>query len=139
MRRVFGVPDMTDTGIDLLKQFGMNDRQARAATNDLTLGNSGQGYSNCLVNFSNREGWWNVHAEYPFYELRALEYLPHDHGDHPEYIAQFLPEHGSNAADEYLHHATDDRSGISTAGIATDGSGTTSNSGHSTDADSGGR
>ena len=67
--QAFRTPQIDDER-HLLRQLGMNDTQAEWITSKAVQGKMGHGYSECLVNFQDQDGWYELHVEAsPFQDL----------------------------------------------------------------------
>lgn len=72
--------------IETLRKFGLNNAQAREVKEQLTTGKSGRGFSECLMQFQDREGWFPTYVEAAPFEDLVINYSPREHGEFDEYL-----------------------------------------------------
>ena len=73
----------------LLADLGMNENQIDFVKNRATTGKSHRGYSECLIRFQDRRGWWESYVQASPYQDRAWKYTARKHGDFDEYMRQW--------------------------------------------------
>lgn len=70
----------------LMEGLGQNRNQADFVRNTAVTGSSENQYSECLIHFQDREGWWESHiAASPFEDL-VWNYAGRKHGDFDRYL-----------------------------------------------------
>ncbi|WP_129116612.1 VirB4 family type IV secretion system protein [Halegenticoccus tardaugens] len=82
-RQVFRTPMTTS---ELFKDLGMNDIQTKYVMQKAVPGKAQRGYSECLINFQDREGWWECHVEAAPFQDVLWNYSHQDDGDFDEYL-----------------------------------------------------
>ncbi|WP_162993869.1 hypothetical protein [Halalkalicoccus subterraneus] len=77
--------------IETLKRFGMNEKQADRVKNGLVPGLAGKGYSECLIDLQDHQGWIPMRVEASPFEDILLNYDAREDGELAHYVAD---EHG---------------------------------------------
>lgn len=70
----------------LMDGLGQNRRQADFVRNGAVTGKSSHGYSECLIHFQDREGWWESQIEASPFEDLVWNYASRNHGDFDQYL-----------------------------------------------------
>lgn len=71
----------------LMEGLGQNRNQADFVRNTAVTGSSENQYSECLVHFQDREGWWESHIEASPFEDLVWNYAGRKHGDFGRYLS----------------------------------------------------
>lgn len=71
---------------DILAELGLNGDLTDDVLNDLTPAWKGRGFTTCLVDFQDVEGWLNLHVEASPFEDLVYNYTPREHGGFEAYI-----------------------------------------------------
>lgn len=74
--------------VETLERFGMNHKQADRVRNGLVPGRAGKGYSECLINLQDRQGWIPMRVEASPFEDMLLNYDPNEDGELAQYVAE---------------------------------------------------
>lgn len=93
--RLFNMPK---TPISVLQSLGggdadhttLNETQINTVRGGLMPGEKGFGYSECLMAFEDRDGWWPCRVEAAPFETHLLSYKPAKHGNFAEYVRPWL-------------------------------------------------
>jgi hypothetical protein len=72
--------------LETLKKFGLNTKQAREVKDELVTGKSGRGYSECLMQFQDKQGWFPTYVEASPFEDLVINYTPRKHGEFEQYL-----------------------------------------------------
>lgn len=70
----------------LMDGLGQNRSQANFVRNTAVTGSSDKQYSECLVHFQDREGWWESRIEASPFEDLVWNYAGRKHGDFHQYL-----------------------------------------------------
>ncbi|UPM42918.1 VirB4 family type IV secretion system protein [Halocatena salina] len=70
----------------LMEGLGQNRNQADFVRNSAVTGSSERQYSECLIHFQDREGWWESHIEASPFEDLVWNYAGRKHGDFDRYL-----------------------------------------------------
>lgn len=73
---------------ETLAEFGLNDRQIAFVRDEATPGKAGKGYSECLIHFEDKHGWFPTYVEASPFEDHVLRYTPREHGDFEKYLEE---------------------------------------------------
>lgn len=105
---------------DVLEQFGLNATQREFVQQKAVRGKEGRGYSECLVDFEDVEGWLPCYVESAPLEDRALTYSRRDdggHGTRREDFERYLTgASGDETPGERPHAAPADDAAVATDG-----------------------
>jgi hypothetical protein len=71
----------------LMDGLGQNRQQAEFVRNGAVTGKSSRQFSECLVHFQDREGWWESRVEASPFEDLVWNYMSRKHGDFDQYLA----------------------------------------------------
>jgi hypothetical protein len=74
---------------ETLEQFGLNGRQISFVRDEATPGKAGKGYSECLIHFEDKQGWFPTYVEASPFEDHVLRYTPREHGGFGVYLREF--------------------------------------------------
>jgi hypothetical protein len=74
---------------ELLGRLGLNSQQIDFIKHEAVQGKMGLGYSECLINFQDRRGWWEMWVEASPFEDLLWNWNPRIHDDLPEYLDQW--------------------------------------------------
>lgn len=72
----------------LMNGLGQNRLQAEFVRDGAVTGKSSRGFSECLVHFQDREGWWESRVQASPFEDLVWNYESRRHGDFDRYIAE---------------------------------------------------
>ncbi|WP_330631936.1 VirB4 family type IV secretion system protein [Halocatena halophila] len=70
----------------LMDGLGQNRLQAEFVRNAAVTGSTESQYSECLIHFQDREGWWESHIEASPFEDLVWNYAGRTHGDFDRYL-----------------------------------------------------
>lgn len=72
--------------LETLRKFGLNDKQAREVKEQLVTGKSGRGFSECLLQLQDKQGWFPTYVEAAPFEDLVLNYTARKHGSFDDYV-----------------------------------------------------
>ncbi|MDL5363900.1 hypothetical protein [Halalkalicoccus sp. NIPERK01] len=101
--RFFRTPGVN---VDVLERFGMNEKQADRVRNGLVPGRAGKGYSECLINLQDHQGWIPMRVEASPFEDMLLNYDPNEDGEFAQYVAD---EWGGEQFEQLAANLEDDQ------------------------------
>ncbi|WP_433631026.1 VirB4 family type IV secretion system protein [Halomicrococcus sp. NG-SE-24] len=81
---LYATEDLSD---EAAEEYGLNDRQAHYLRDKATAGQDGLGYTDCLVNYTEIQGWMRVEVRLSPLEQTIYTHNPDEDGPFDDYLA----------------------------------------------------